>query len=80
MHSRWIVPTCIAIGCMGEAVVSSGYSEAGPGQVHLLAEDVQPLLMLHVLGRCSVLKGVTHREPVCACGPVEELLRCGACA
>jgi len=62
MRSRDIVPTSITIGCMVEALVSSGDCEDGLKLIHELLADGQTRNLVNAVIYCSVVKGFCHQK------------------
>lgn len=60
MTSRNVVPTSITIGCMVEALVSNGETDAGYDLVRELLGDEATRPLVNAVIYCSVLKGFSH--------------------
>jgi len=62
MRTRHVVPTSISIGCMVEALVSSGDPDAGYELIHEMLSEEQTKSQLNAVIYCSVLKGFCHQK------------------
>jgi len=62
MRTRRLVPTSISIGCMVEALVSSGDPDAGYELIHEMLSDDQTRTQVNAVIYCSVLKGFCHQK------------------
>jgi pentatricopeptide repeat protein len=62
MRTRKIVPTAVTLGCMVEAVVSSGDPEAGYELIQDVLSDEQCKPLVNAVIYCSVLKGFSHQK------------------
>merc|ERR1719183_473237 len=62
MRSRLIKPTPITLGCMVEAVVNNGDTEAAFELLHDCLQDDQCRQSVNAVLYCSVLKGFAHEK------------------
>jgi len=62
MRMRHITPTSITLGCMVEALISNGDSEAGYELICNLHADEQCCSLVNAVIYCSVLKGFSHQK------------------
>jgi len=62
MRKRHVAPTSISIGCMVEALVSSGDPDAGYELIHEMLSEEQTKSQLNAVIYCSVLKGFCHQK------------------
>merc|ERR1719487_1105933 len=64
MRSRHIKPTSITLGCMVEAIVSTGDTEGAFDLIHQIQDDEQCRGAINSVIYCSVLKGFTREKRV----------------
>jgi pentatricopeptide repeat protein len=64
MRTRKIVPTAVTLGCMVEAVVSSGDTEGGYELIQDMLKDDQCRPLVNAVIYCSVLKGFSHQKKI----------------
>jgi len=62
MRTRQIVPTAVTLGCMVEAVVSTGDPEGGYELIQDMRNDDQCRPLVNAVIYCSVLKGFSHQK------------------
>merc|ERR1719409_1039345 len=62
MRSRHIKPTSITLGCMVEAIVSTGDTAGAFDLIHQIQDDDQCRSALNSVIYCSVLKGFTREK------------------
>merc|ERR1719498_951992 len=64
MRSRHIKPTSITLGCMIEAIVSTGDTEGAFDLIHQIQDDDQCRGAINSVIYCSVLKGFTREKKI----------------
>merc|ERR1719491_2673059 len=62
MKSRNVVPTSVTLGCMVEALVCNGHSEAGYTIIREFMDSPQRRALVNAVIYCSVLKGLSHQK------------------
>mmetsp|Transcript_31065 Transcript_31065/g.56495 ORF Transcript_31065/g.56495 Transcript_31065/m.56495 type:complete len:1046 (+) Transcript_31065:176-3313(+) len=62
MRTRRIVPTSVTLGCMVEALVTNGETEAGYELIKEMLEDEECKPHVNAIIYCSVLKGFSHKK------------------
>merc|ERR1719491_2261174 len=60
MKSRNVVPTSVTLGCMVEALVCNGHSEAGYTIIREFMDSPRRRVLVNAVIYCSVLKGLSH--------------------
>merc|ERR1719498_1798571 len=64
MRSRHIKPTSITLGCMVEAIVSTGDTEGAFDLIHQIQDDEQCRSAINSVIYCSVLKGFCREKKI----------------
>lgn len=62
MRTRRVVPTSVTLGCMVEALVTNGETDAGYELIKEMLEDEECKPHVNAIIYCSVLKGFSHKK------------------
>jgi len=62
MQMRHVLPTCVTLGCMVEAVATNGDPEAGYELIREALTNKQTRPLVNAITYCSVLKSFSHKK------------------